>query len=205
MFTHKKTVLSSALGAMVLLLVTACTPAPTDELPSLDGVGPETSAGWTTETCRDLTFARPEDWVLSERGSTAAQRVFENPHVAALEGIDDSGILPENFRVNCDVVPLPWDGGDEPSEEFLGEGVALDDVDYSALDVPGAEHAAVWVDSKTSTASSETAEPDEFTTAQIIAVTPDGRYFTVFFALPTNAASAEIIDGVASSLSIDEG
>jgi hypothetical protein len=222
-FTHKQGLLTGALGAMLLISVTACTPLATntplsgsatptppagatgtDLLPSLDGVNAEASAGWTTTTCGDLSFAHPADWDFSTSASNAHQKVFTNSALVVLEGEGDPGILPASIRVNCDEEQSPWNGETDASDEFLSQDVEVDDVQFYRLDVPGAEHAAVWVAPETGTGSSTAVDPGQtFTSAQILAVAPDGRYFTVFIALPSGNASNDVIRGVASSLSVD--
>jgi len=185
----------------------ASTPTPRSTVTDVDllplgGAGADAAAGWTKESCEGLSFARPADWSLYVEASTPRQSVFQNPDVAALESTN-AGILAENFRVNCDVVPLAWTGGSEASEEFKTQGVPTEDIEVFSLDVPGAEKAALWVASETGANSTNIAPPGTFTSAQIIVLTPDGTYYTVFFALPDGDTPYDIIRGVASSLSVD--
>jgi hypothetical protein len=215
MFHHRKNLIAAALGAVLLLSMTACTSADTDPtpapsatdvdgLPLLSGFDDEAPVGWTPGSCRALSFAVPPAWQLNESSSYDDQKVFDNPAVASLVGLDGVGVLPERVRFNCEDEPSIWNGEPEPSEEFLSQDVAADAVETYRLDIPGAEHAVIWIAPKTGTGDSKTVEPgQEFSSAQILAVAPDGGYFTVYLGLATGEASSEIIRGVASSLSID--
>jgi hypothetical protein len=225
MFTHRSLyrLPVAALAAALLVSLAACTPASTgtrpttdaswtpspgatgtDSLPPLDGVDAGAFEGWTPGACGDLSFAYPADWDLSTRASTDDQKVYNNPALVILRGEGDPGILPAIIRVNCDEETAPWNGEADASEEFSSQDVAVEDIEAYQLDVPGAEHSAVWVAPETGTGSSTSVDPGQhFMSAQIFALAPDGHNFTVFIGLPADDASYDVIRGVAASLRID--
>jgi hypothetical protein len=218
MFTHKRKLVTVALGATLLVSLAACStaetepeetvaaePVPTSEatstpttdagqvnlLPLLEGVPETTPAGWSAGACDRLSFNAPAGWLLDADEATI--KVYLDPSMKALEGpiADGSQAVEKTVAFRCGYDKTDWNGSwqaEEGAESYR-------------LDIPGAQYAGVLINHLDATEMNMTI-PGQVIEGSFQIVTPERDYYGVAFTLPANDASYEVIRQVASGISI---